>query len=225
MYAAGRTLAREREILSEEVPLMLHVLRCLAVLVCVFLGVSATWAECECPPNSVEQGVLNADRIFRARVVSAELAELDFQTIEFVVRVDDTLRGNTGDQYRLTTALPKSCGVSVRLGFSDLYGLGPGETRVSQCTGSGRDTYMKYPRLAAAIALVDLPVSNSQDAERLFADRSFSSNERAAIDEFFELVERIDPTGNTATSTPDRIEYRGIVVHFKDGKYEKVDVQ
>ena len=97
------------------------------------------------------------------------------------------------------------------------------ETSVSRCAGSGRATYMKFPLLATAIALVDLPVSDARGTQRLLSEQIYSSYDRATVDEFFELVERIDPTGNTATGTDDRIEYRGIAVYFKDGRYEKVE--
>ncbi len=179
-------------------------------------------AECECPTNSVEEAVRKADRIFQGEVVSAALGEDDSQTIEFVVEVDETIRGTTDKQYSLTTAMPDSCGVGVRLGFRDMFVLGPGEGHVSACTGSGRAPYMKYPLLATAIALVDLPISDVRSAVQLLSKRFYSSYDRATVDEFFELAARIDPTGNTATALDDRIEYRGIVVYFKDGKYDKV---
>lgn len=187
------------------------------------MGAQPASAECECPPNSIEQAILEADRIFRGEVVSASVADDDSQTIEFVVEVGDAIRGNPEKQYRLTTPMPGSCGVSVRLGFHDMYVLGPNETTVSSCKGSGRAAYMKHPLLATAIALVDLPVSEARGAQRLLSEQFYSSYDRATVDEFFKLVERIDSTGNTATGTDDRIEYRGIAVHFKDEKYEKVE--
>ena len=182
------------------------------------------FADCQCPPDSVEQAIRNADRIFQAEVISAYISEDDSQTIEIIVTVDDAIRGNTEKQYQLTTALPGSCGVSVRLGFHDMYVLGPDETSVSSCTGSGRTTNMKYPLLATAIALVDLPLSDTSGAQRLLSKQFYSSYDRATVDKFFELVEKIDPTGNRSTGIADRIEYRGIVVYFTDGKYEKVGV-
>ena len=81
---------------------------------------------------------------------------------------------------------------------------------------------MKYPLLATAIALVDLPVSDVSSAVRLLGKQFYSSYDRATVDEFFKIVAQIDPTGINSTGTVDRIEYRGIVVYFKDGKYEKV---
>jgi hypothetical protein len=200
-----------------------HIVHSLALFGFAVLAAQITRAECECPPESVEQAIRNADRIFQAEVISAQISEDDLQTIEFVVQVDDEIRGNTDKQYQLTTTLPGSCGVSVRLGFHDMYVLGPDETNVSSCTGSGRATYMKFPLLATAIALVDLPVSDARGAQRLLSEHFYSSYDRATIDEFFKLVERIDSPGNTATGNDDRIGYRGIAVHFKDGKYEKVE--
>ena len=94
-------------------------------------------ADCECPPGGVEQAIRKADRIFRGEVVSASIVAEDSKTIEFVVKVDDAIRGYAERQYRLTTQLPNSCGVSVRLGFHEMYVLGPGETSVSSCTGTG----------------------------------------------------------------------------------------
>lgn len=199
-----------------------HLLLSSAVFASAIAGQSAR-ADCECPPNSVEQAILDADRIFRAEVVSAEIAE-DSQTIEFVVEVGDTIRGSPEKHYRLITALPDSCGVPVRLGFHDMYVLGPNETRVSSCTGSGRAAFWKYPLLGTAIALVDLPVADSRGAQRLLSEQFHSGYDRATVDEFFELVERIDPTGHTATGTGDRIEYRGTAVHFNDGKVKSVEL-
>jgi len=200
-----------------------HVFLSFALCGLAIVSAQFAWADCECQPGSVEQSIRMADRIFRGEVVSASIASDDSQTIEFVVKVDDAIRGNTERRYQLTTALPDSCGVSVRLGFHDMYALGPDETSVSSCTGSGRSSYMKFPLLATAIALVDLPVSDTRGAQRLLSEQFYSSYDRATVDEFFELVDRIDPTGNTATSTDDRIEYRGIAVLFTDGKYEKVE--
>ena len=201
-----------------------HVFLSLVLFGFAVLAAQITRAECECPPESVEQAIRNADRVFQAEVISARISEDDSQAIEFVVEVDDVIRGNTDRQYQLTTAFPGSCGVSVRLGFHDMYVLGPDETSVSRCAGSGRATYMKFPLLATAIALVDLPVSDARGTQRLLSEQIYSSYDRATVDEFFELVERIDPTGNTATGTDDRIEYRGIAVYFKDGRFEKVEV-
>lgn len=180
-------------------------------------------ADCECPPDSVEQAIVKADRIFRGEVVWASISEDGAHSIEFVVKVDEAIRGIAKAQYRLTTALPDSCGVSVRLGFHDIYILGHDETTVSRCKGSGRDAYMKHPLLETAIALVDLLLSDARGAQRLLSEKFYSSYDRTTVDEFFELVERIDPTGNTASGTDDRIEYRGIAVLFTDGKYEKVE--
>ena len=182
------------------------------------------FADCQCPPDSVEQAIRKADRIFQGEVVSASIAGDDSQTIEFVVKVDEAIRGNPEKEYRLTTRLPESCGVSVRLGFRDMYVLGPGETSVSNCTGSGRATYKTYPLLAIAIALVDLPLSDANGAQRLLSKQFHSSYDRATVDNFFELVDKIDSAGNRSTGMADRIEYRGIVVYFTDGQYEKVGV-
>lgn len=203
---------------------MLRTFVSLALFGFAAIAAELAHSECECSPNSVEQAIRNADRIFRGEVVSASIATDDSQTIEFVVEIDEAIRGNTDDYYNLTTTLPDSCGVSVRLGFHDMYVLGPGETSVSSCTGSGRAAYMKYPLLATAIALVDLPVSDVRDAQLLLGQQLHSSYDRATVDEFFALVERIDPTGNKANGMADRIEYRGIVVYFKDGTVEKVGV-
>ncbi|MDH3611969.1 MAG: hypothetical protein OES10_01725 [Gammaproteobacteria bacterium] len=199
-----------------------HVVLKLALFGLVVIAPQITRAECECQPGSVEEAIRNADRIFRAEVISARISEDDSEIIDLVVKVDDAIRGNTEKRYQLTTAMPDSCGVSVLLGFHDMYVLAPGETSVSSCTGSGRATYMKYPLLATAIALVDLPVSDVRGAQQLLSKKFYSSYDRATVDEFFELVERIDSTGNMSTGMADRIEYRGIAVYFKDGKYEKV---
>ena len=196
-----------------------HVLLGFAVFAAQFAR-----ADCECPPESVERAILKADRIFRGEVVSASISGDDSQTIEFVVKVDKAIRGNQEKEYRLTTRLPDSCGVSARLGFHDMYVLGPNETSVSNCTGSGRATYKTYPLLAVAIALVDLPLSDTSGAQRLLSKQFYSSYDRATVDQFFELVEKIDPIGNRSTAMSDRIEYRGIVVYFTGGKYEKVGV-
>lgn len=201
-----------------------HVVLSLAFFGFAILAAQVTRAECECPPGSVEQAIRDADRIFRAGVISARISEDDSRTIEFVVTVDDVIRGNPETQYRLTTEYPDSCGVSVRLGFHDMYVLGPDETSVSSCTGSGRATYMKYPLLATAIALVDLPVSDVRGAQQLLGKQFYSSYDRKTVDEFFALVERIDPTGNEAIGMADRIGYRGIAVYFNEGKFEKVGV-
>ncbi|MGB5166227.1 MAG: hypothetical protein WBN61_13280 [Woeseiaceae bacterium] len=200
-----------------------HIVHILALFWLVVFGAQLALAECECPPESVEKAIRKADRIFRAEVISAQISEEDPQTIEFVVQVDEGIRGHTTPQYQLTTSLPGSCGVSIRLGFHDVYVLGPGETNVSSCKGSGRAVYMTNPSLAVAIALVDLPVSDSRGAQRLLSKHFYQSYNRATVDEFFILVEKIDSTGNTAIGYKDRIEYRGIAVHFKDGTYEKVE--
>ena len=201
-----------------------HVFLSSALFGFAVFSAQLAWADCECLRGSVEQAIRKADRTFHGEVVSASIAAYDYQTIEFVVKVDGAIRGNTDRQYRLTTQLPDSCGVLVRLGFHDMYVLGPDETSVSSCTGSGRATNMKFPLLATAIALVDLPVSDTSGAQRLLSEQFYSSYDRATVNAFFELVEKIDPTGNTATGTNDRIDYRGIAVHFKDSKYEKVGV-
>lgn len=181
-------------------------------------------ADCECPTNSVEQAIRNAHTIFRGEVVSASLATDDSQNINFVVAVDDAIRGSAKDRYSLTTALPDSCGVPIRLGFHDLYVLEPGKSSVSSCTGSGRVTYMKYPLLATAIALVDLPVFDSGGAQRLLSKQIHSGYDRATVDEFFKLVAQIDPRGSEVKRMTDRIEYREIVVHFEDGKFVRVEL-
>lgn len=194
----------------------------LALFGLAFLAPIQARAECECPADSVVEGIRKADRIFHGKVVSATMREDDSQTIEFVVAVHEVIRGTTDKQYNLTTALPNSCGVAVRLGFHDLFVLQPGELRVSSCTGSGRAPGMKYPLLAAAIALVDLPVSDVSTAVQLLNKQFYSSFDRATVDEFFKLVEMIDPMGSDVTGMADRVEYRGIVVYFKDGRYERV---
>ena len=201
-----------------------HVLLKVALFGLAVIAPHITRAECECQTGSVEEAIQNADRIFRAEVISAHISEGNSQTIDFVVKVGDAIRGNTEERYQLTTALPDSCGVSVLLGFHDMYVLAPDETSVSSCTGSGRATYMKYPLLATAIALVDLPVSDVRGAQQLLGKQFYSSYDRKTVDEFFALVERIDPNGNGSTGMADRIEYRGIAVYFKDGKYKKVGV-
>lgn len=199
-----------------------QVLLKLALFGLVFIAPQITRAECECQTGSVEDAIRNADRIFRAELISAHISEDNSQAISFVVKVDDVIRGNTEKQYQLTTGLPDSCGVSVRLGFHDMYVLGPDETSVSSCAGSGRAVYTKYPILATAIALVDLPVSDIRGAQQLLNKQFHIRYDRATVDEFFELVERIDPTGNKVTGMANRIEYRGIAVYFKDDKYERV---
>jgi len=78
--------------------------------------------------------------------------------------------------------------------------------------------------MAIAIALVDLPLSDATGAQRLLSKQFYSSFDRATVDKFFELVEKIDPIGNGSTGMADRIEYRGIAVYFINGKYEKVGV-
>lgn len=201
----------------------------LAIVATVVLTPRTASAECECLSNSVEQAVLDADRVFRGQIVSAVINDGtandgDSRTIEFVVDVGDVIRGNPAKRYRLSTAMPDSCGVAVRLGFNETFVLGPGETTVSSCTGSGRAAYHRQPFLTTAIALVDLPVSDAREAQRLLSAQFRSSYDRSDVDDFFGLVERIDPTGNTATGSEDRIEYRGVVVLFTDGKYEKVEM-
>lgn len=189
----------------------------------IYIAKSAR-AECECLSNSVAQAIRYADTIFLGEVVAAAIDEDDSKTIEFVVKVGDAIRGKTDDYYNLSTSLPDSCGVSVLLGFHDIYVLGSDETIVSSCTGSGRVASRKYPLMAAAIALVDLPISDVSGALQLLSQKIHSGYPRAMVEEFFELVEKIDPSGNTVTRKADRIEFRGIVVHFKDGEYERVGV-
>lgn len=188
----------------------------------VFSSVLPALAECECPPGSVEQSILEAEQIFRGEIVSANLAEDGSNTIEFVVVVNEAIRGNPDRQYRLITAMPESCGISVRLGFGDMFVLGPDKPKVSNCNGSGRAPYMEYPLLATAIKLVDMPVSDARGTQRLLSEEFYGRFERALMDEFFDLVEKIDPTGIKTIRSADRIEYRGIVVLFTVGKYESV---
>ena len=104
----------------------------------------------------------------------------------------------------------------------DMFVLGPDQPKVSSCNGSGRGPYMEYPLLATAIKLVDMPLSDARGTQRLLSKEFYSRFERALMDEFFDLVEKIDPTGVKTTRSADRIEYRGIVVFFSDGKYESV---
>ena len=104
-----------------------------------------------------------------------------------------------------------------------MYILGPDESSVSSCNGSGRANHMKYPLLVTAIALIEMPVSDVRGAVKLLSRQFYSSYDRATIDEFFELAARIDPTGSKATGMEDQIDYRGITVHFKDGKYDRVE--
>jgi len=222
-YIRSGVLSSGTQALELAKTLIIRVIIGLAFIGFAILATQLARAECECPPNSVEKAIRNADRIFRGEVVSANFVADDSQTIEFLIQVDEAIRGNIEKQYRLTTTLPDSCGVSVRLGFHDMYVLGPDETSVSSCKGSGRASYMKYPLSATAIALVDLPVSDVSGAVRLLRKQFYSSYDRATVDEFFELVARIDLTGNKATGTDDRIEFRRIIVHFKGGKYERVE--
>lgn len=199
--------------------------RCSILLIFVgFAVMISTYAhaECVCPTNSVANSVRKADRIFSGRVVSAIYEPTKSDSIEFVVEVDETIRGTIEREYRLTTPLPGACGVSVRLGFRDMFILGPDGQSVSSCTGSGRKTYMEYPLLREAIGLVDYSDSDVGKALELLNKRFYSSFDRASIDEFFELVKRIDPSGYSVTSWADQIQYRGIVVYFKDDKFEKV---
>lgn len=198
------------------------------VLCSLLIGLAVLWApvgyaECECPTDSVVQAVLNADRIFGGEVVSAAVSENDTKTIEFVVEVERAIRGSLDSEYRLNTQVPGGCGVSVRLGFHDMYILGPGDSTVSSCTGSGRAVSMRYGLLSAAITLVDLPESDASGAQQLLSKQFYSSYRRDTVDEFFDLVDKIDPSGNTSTRLADRIEYRGVVVHFADGKFSRVE--
>ncbi len=190
----------------------------------VFSGIGPALAQCECPPNSVEQSILEAEQIFRGEIVSAKVAEDGSDTIEFVVKVDEAIRGNPDKHYRLYTGMPGSCGIPVQLGFNDMFVLGSDKLKVSNCNGSGRTPYMEYPLLATAIKLVDTPVSDARGTQRLLNEAFYGNSERALIDEFFGLVEQIDPLGIKAIRFADRIEYRGIVVLFTDGKYESVQI-
>jgi hypothetical protein len=192
------------------------------MLLSVFSSVLPALAECECPPDSVERSILEADQIFRGEIVLARISDDASHTIEFVVKVGDTIRGNPGKQYRLTTPAPGLCGVSVRLGFTDMFVLGPDKSEVSICNGSGRAPYMEYPLLDIAIKLVDMPVSDARGTQRLLTEEFYGEFERALLDDFFDLVEKIDPTGIKSVRSADRIEYRGIVVLFSDGVYESV---
>ena len=199
----------------------IHII--LSLLCFVTITAQTARAECECPQGSVSQSILNAEIIFSGGIVSASISEDSTQVIDFVVQVDEAVRGIPEKQYRLTTALPDSCGVSVRIGFHDLYVLGPDQTIVSSCAGSGRAVYFKYPRLTTAIKLVDLPISDANGAAKLLRKEFCCGRDRASVEKFFELVERFDPTGNMSTGFPDRIEYRGIAVFFKKGIYESVE--
>ncbi len=179
------------------------------------------YAECACPPHSVEENVRQADRIFRGQVVSANYQPTKSEFIEFVVQVDETIRGAPEKEFRLTTAMPQSCGVPVRLGFHDMFILRPDDQHVSSCSGSGRDKYHRFPFLREAIALVDYSVSEVRESVQLLNQRFHASFDRVTVEEFFELVTRIDPSGYAVTSYDDQIQYRNVVVYFKDGKFEK----
>ena len=181
-----------------------------------------SYAECVCPINSIEESVRKADRIFQGRVVSAIYEPTKSDSIEFAVKVDEIIRGNLESEYRLTTSLPSTCGVSVKLAVRAMFILGPDGQSVSTCTGSGWKAYMTYPLLRGAIGLVDYTDSDVEKALGLLNKSFYSGHDRATIDEFFELVKRIDPSGYPVTSSADQIRYRGIVVYFKDDKFEKV---
>ena len=196
----------------------------------LLIGFAVFWvppgyAECECPPDSLVQAISNADRVFQGRIVSAQLSEDDTDTIEFVVEVVDPVRGSLDTEYRLTTQRPGSCGVSVRLGFHDMFVLSPVSSAVSRCGGSGRAANMARPLLALAIELVDLPELDARGAQALLRKGLYSNFSREILDEFFDLVEKIDPRGDVPTRLDDRIEYRGIILFFVDGKYERVEVR
>jgi len=179
------------------------------------------YADCDCPPGSVEQSIRQADQIFRASVVSANYEPNESEIIEFVVRVEETIRGTAGEEYRLTTTLPDSCGIPVRLGFHDNFILQPGNLHVTSCSGSGRDRNHRFPFLQQAVLLVDYPASEVRESVQLLNGTFPSGTDRETVVDFFEFVSRIDPAGHTVSSTADQIQYRGIVVHFRDGKFEK----
>ena len=186
---------------------------------------SPSAADCVCPPNSVEDSVLTADRVFEGRVVSANMRSIKSKSIEFVVAVDETIRGTPEEEHRLLTLMPAECGVPVRLGFRDMYILQPGNQHVSNCSGSGRERYEDFPMLDIAIALVDNADSDVDKVLHLLNKRFYSSYERSTVETFFELVMRIDPLGYPITRWPDRIEYRGIVVYFENGKFRNAVAQ
>jgi len=179
------------------------------------------YAECDCPPGSVEQSIRQADQIFSASVVSANYEPNESEIIEFVVRVDETIRGTPGEEYRLTTTMPGSCGIPVRLGFHDNFILQPGKLHVTSCSGSGRNKKHRLPFLKEAILLVDYSASEVTESVQLINGTFVSGTDKEPVADFFELVSRIDPAGYTVTSMADRIQYRGIVVYFKDGDFEK----
>ena len=223
-YIGNRRGSRTADELGEAKELKSILFLCFVILLYGVVAFRPAWAECECPPDSVSQSILQAEQVFRGVIVSAEVVGDGSQMIEFTVVVDETIRGNPEAQYRLTTAMPDSCGVTIRLGFRDLFLLGSDDSRVTRCDGSGRMTSNEYPFLSLAIKLVDLPVSDARSARQLLTEELYSSFERPKMDEFFDLVEKIDPTGIKTTRAVDKIEYRGIAVLFTDGKYESVQI-
>lgn len=198
---------------------------CACFAITAIFSAPVAYADCECPPDSLVKAIADADRIFRGRVVSAKLSEDDTNTIEFVVEVAAAIRGSLDPDYRLTTEVPSLCGVSVRIGFSDVFVLSPGSSDVSRCRGSGRATHMQSPLLVAAIELVDLPELDARGAQELLSKRLYSDFSREIMDDFFDLVEKLDPGGDVPTRLDDRIEYRGVILHFVDQKYERVEVR
>ena len=194
------------------------------LLAIAFLFAPAAYAECECPPDSQVEAILNADRIFRGRVVSAQLSENDPNTIEFVVAVTGAIRGSPEPEYQLTTEIPGRCGVTVRIDFHDVFVLSPGRSDVSRCRGSGRATHRENPLLVAAIELVDLPGGDAQSVKELLSKRLYADFSRERMDDFFDLVEKLDRVGEVPIRLDDRIEYRGVILHFVDDKYDRLEV-
>src|SRR5262245_50110048 len=85
--------------------------RCLAGLVLlVSMLIGAEARACACAPDSLERGGVEADRIFRGRVLSARVLDSKPRRIQFVIGVEETFRGDVGKRVELRTAMPDDCG-------------------------------------------------------------------------------------------------------------------
>lgn len=197
-------------------------------LVLMFAALSAAtsqsvYAECECTTASIVDSVRQADRVFYGVVRAARIVDEKGGQIEFVVSVETPIRGTVDDDITLYSPLPASCGIPIRLGFYNLFVLSAGSQLVRPCSGSDRNTYRELPLLQLAVTLVEKAETEPSEVLRSLGKQLYSGYDRKEIEEFFELVERIDTSGHSASYRTDRIVYRGIAIVFKDGNYDRVE--
>ena len=199
------------------------VIQRLAALFAVFLagtaGADAVSPDCRCPPGSIEEGVRSAGKIFTGRIVEATF---DGTVVEFTVEIDERFRGWVWKRQKLRTAGPDDCGVPVFVGYSDLFVVPADSKTVQTCTGSGRNVGDDYRQLSTAIAVVELADTDvARVVEHLNKSYVPAGLTRTEMDEFFDLVERLDPA-RPLSRLDDRVRYSGIVFVFRDGSLDRV---